>query len=447
MKIQFLNRTRPCLQHQIKRCTAPCVNLISKEDYAQDCKQAELFLQGKDNEVVDQMTTIMNSAADLEEFERAAIYRDRIQSLRQVRLKQFVSDFSENDADIIAFAEEGGIACVNLVMIRGGRHLGDKTFYPKNHLDDEVNILDIFIHQHYDEQVPPPVIVAEGVFDSKLFKSYLNLKFPDKNIKIISKAIGDKRMWLKMAKRNAAINVRQKNLLESGKADKLESLRKLVNIPNLKRIECFDISHTMGKQTVASCVVYDEQTMQNKEYRRFNISNITPGDDYAAMRQVIERRIKRIISEEQTKPDMMLIDGGKGQLKMAMEIFEEFDVIGIRLVSIAKGEGRKSGLETLIFDDGEIIQDIPKNNLGFHLLQHIRDEAHRFAITGHRQKRQKINLSSSIEEIEGIGAKKRKSLLVYFGGLDGVRNASVEELLQVDGINQKLADSIYNFYH
>ena len=443
----FLNRTRPCLQHQIKRCTAPCVNLISKEDYAQDCKQAELFLQGKDNEVVDQMTTIMNSAADLEEFERAAIYRDRIQSLRQVRLKQFVSDFSENDADIIAFAEEGGIACVNLVMIRGGRHLGDKTFYPKNHLDDEVNILDIFIHQHYDEQVPPPVIVAEGVFDSKLFKSYLNLKFPDKNIKIISKAIGDKRMWLKMAKRNAAINVRQKNLLESGKADKLESLRKLVNITNLKRIECFDISHTMGKQTVASCVVYDEQTMQNKEYRRFNISNITPGDDYAAMRQVIERRIKRIISEEQTKPDMMLIDGGKGQLKMAMEIFEEFDVIGIRLVSIAKGEGRKSGLETLIFDDGEIIQDIPKNNLGFHLLQHIRDEAHRFAITGHRQKRQKINLSSSIEEIEGIGAKKRKSLLVYFGGLDGVRNASVEELLQVDGINQKLADSIYNFYH
>jgi excinuclease ABC subunit C len=203
----------------------------------------------------------------------------------------------------------------------------------------------------------------------------------------------------------------------------------------------------MGKQTVASCVVYDEQNMQNKEYRRFNISNITPGDDYAAMRQVIERRIKRIISEEQKKPDMMLIDGGKGQLKMAMEIFEEFDVIGIRLVSIAKGEGRKSGLETLIFDDGEIIQDIPKNNLGFHLLQHIRDEAHRFAITGHRQKRQKINLSSSIEEIEGIGAKKRKSLLVYFGGLDGVRNASVEELLQVDGINQKLADSIYNFYH
>jgi excinuclease ABC subunit C len=294
---------------------------------------------------------------------------------------------------------------------------------------------------------PPPVIVAEGVFDQELIKSFFNLQFSKQKIKIITKASGDKRMWLKMAKRNAMINVRQKNLLEAGKTNKLDSLRALINMPNLNRIECFDISHTMGKQTVASCVVFDDLAMQGKEYRRFNINNITPGDDYAAMRQVLERRIKRIVNEEQTKPDLMLIDGGKGQLKMAIDIFDAYNIVGIRLISIAKGENRKSGLETLIFDDGEIISDIPNNNLGFHLLQHIRDEAHRFAITGHRQKRAKVNLSSSLEEIEGIGPKKRKSLLVYFGGLEGVKNASIEELTQVTGIDLKLAEIVYNFYH
>ncbi|MDC0977326.1 helix-hairpin-helix domain-containing protein, partial [Methylophilaceae bacterium] len=221
----------------------------------------------------------------------------------------------------------------------------------------------------------------------------------------------------------------------------------LLNMPDLNRVECFDISHTMGNQTIASCVVYDDLAMQNKEYRRFNINDITPGDDYAAMYQVLERRVKRIINEEQAKPDMMLIDGGKGQLKMALDVFDKYNVVGIRLVSIVKGEGRKSGLESLILDDGEILKDIPNNNIGFHLLQHIRDEAHRFAITGHRQKRAKTNLSSSLEEIEGIGPKKRKSLLVYFGGLDGIRNASVEELSQVTGIDQKLAEIVYNFYH
>ena len=443
----FSNRVRPCLQHQIKRCTAPCVKLIDEKSYAEDCRQAELFLLGKDNEVIEQMTEHMNLAAENEEYERAAVFRDRIQSLRQVRLKQLVSDFSENDADIIALAEESGIVCINLVMIRGGRHLGDKTFFPRNASDSEFNFTEVFLCQHYDEQMPPPVIVTEGNFDKNLVISFFNLKFPDKKFKIISKATGDKRMWLKMAKRNAMINVRQKNLLESGKTDKIESLRKLLNMPDLNRVECFDISHTMGNQTIASCVVYDDLAMQNKEYRRFNINDITPGDDYAAMYQVLERRVKRIINEEQAKPDMMLIDGGKGQLKMALDVFDKYNVVGIRLVSIVKGEGRKSGLESLILDDGEILKDIPNNNIGFHLLQHIRDEAHRFAITGHRQKRAKTNLSSSLEEIEGIGPKKRKSLLVYFGGLDGIRNASVEELSQVTGIDQKLAEIVYNFYH
>ncbi len=443
----FNNRTRPCLQHQIKRCTAPCVNLISELDYLEDCKQAELFLNGKDNEVIKSMTKSMNMSSERHDYEKAAVYRDRIQSLRQVRLKQFVSDFSENDADILAFAEEGGLTCVNLVMIRGGRHLGDKSFFPKNVHEEIENIAEIFLSQHYDQNKPPPVIVVEGVFDKTLITNFLKLRYGDINLKIISKAIGDKRMWMKMAKRNAEINVRQKNLLESGKSDKLESLRKLLDIENLNRIECFDISHTLGKDTVASCVVYDECSMQAKEYRKFNINGITPGDDYAAMSQVLERRIARMINEGKQKPDLFLIDGGKGQLKVAQQVLKKFNIIDIRIVSIVKGENRKAGLESLLFDDGLILKDIPQNNLGFHLLQHIRDEAHRFAITGHRQKRLKTVLSSSLDEIDGIGLKKKKTLIAYFGGLDGVRNASVEELTQVEGISQKLAESVYNFYH
>ncbi len=314
----FNNRTRPCLQHQIKRCTAPCVGLISDFDYKNDTKQAALFLKGKDTEVIKDLTNRMNKSSDEFNFERAAIFRDRIQSLRQVRLKQSVSDFSEDDADIIAISEDLGQACVNLVMIRGGRHLGDKSFFPKNTVEQNIeNIVEVFITQYYDQKEPPPVLVIEQKFDINLINSFFTLKkYP--SIKIISKILGDKKMWLMMANRNAKIALTQKNNEHASQVKRIIAFRKLLDLPeHVDRIECFDISHTMGERAVGSCVVFDKNMMQNKEYRRYNIKNIEPGDDYAAMRQVLERRYKKIISEDLVKPDIILIDGGKGQLSVS----------------------------------------------------------------------------------------------------------------------------------
>jgi excinuclease ABC subunit C len=444
----FNNRTRPCLQHQIKRCTAPCVGLISDIDYKHDTTQAALFLKGKDSEVIKDLTKRMNKSSDEFNFERAAIFRDRIQSLRQVRLKQSVSDFSENDADIIAISEDLGQVCVNLVMIRGGRHLGDKSFFPKNSVEQNIeNIVEVFITQYYDQKAPPPVLVIEQKFDVGLINSFFSIKqYP--SIKIISRMLGDKKLWLMMANRNAKIALTQKNNEQASKINRIKSFRKLLSLPDhVDRIECFDISHTMGERTVGSCVVFDKTMMQKKEYRRYNIKNIEPGDDYAAMRQVLERRYKKIISEDLVKPDIILIDGGKGQLSVSKDIMEELGISDIMLIGVAKGRLRKSGTETLITSDGLILEDIDQSDLGFHLIQQIRDEAHRFAITGHRARRDKARVTSSIEEIEGVGAKKRKNLLVYFGGLEGVKNATIEELELVEGISKKIAKEIFNFFH
>ena len=444
----FNNRTRPCLQHQIKRCTAPCVGLISDFDYKNDTKQAALFLKGKDTEVIKDLTNKMNQSSDEFNFERAAIFRDRIQSLRQIRLKQSVSDFSENDADIIAISEDLGQICVNLVMIRGGRHLGDKSFFPKNSVEQNIeNIVEVFLTQYYDQKTPPPVLVIEQKFDISLIKSFFALKnYPQ--IKIISRMIGDKKMWLMMANRNAKIALTQKYNEHASQIKRIIAFRKLLNLPEqTNRIECFDISHTMGERTVGSCVVFDKNMMQNKEYRRYNIKNIEPGDDYAAMRQVLERRYKKIISEDLLRPDIILIDGGKGQLSVAKGIMEELGISDIMLIGVSKGRLRKSGTETLFTSDGVILDNINQTDLGFHLIQQIRDEAHRFAITGHRARRDKARVTSSIEEIDGVGLKRRKSLLVYFGGLEGVKNATIEELILVEGISKKIAEVIYNFFH
>jgi excinuclease ABC subunit C len=444
----FKNRSRPCLEHQIKRCTAPCVNLISQSDYLHDTKQAALFLNGKGNEVIKNLTTKMNEHSDSFNFERAAVYRDRIQSLRQVRLQQSVSDFSEKDADIIASYHAYGKVCVNVVMIRGGRHLGDKSYFPKFQQEqDDVNVIEVFIVQFYDQIKPPPSIVI----DKKINKSLIQYFFVIKNyskIKIISKLVGDKKNWHLMAQKNAKVALIQENDKHSAQEEKLFKLRGLLKLPDyVKRIECFDISHTMGAQTVASCVVYDNFNMQPKEYRKFNIKHDNPGDDYGAMREVIDRRLKRIISEESKKPDLVLIDGGLGQVNVAKKIMVQLDVPNIFLVGVSKGPSRKVGQEKLILSDGNIVQETDPTHIGFHLLQKIRDEAHRFAITGHRAKRAKAGLASSLENIEGIGAKKRKNLLVYFGGLDGVKNAPTEELVLVEGINNQLAEKIYDFFH
>lgn len=444
----FKNRSRPCLEHQIKRCTAPCVNLISQSDYMHDTKQAVLFLNGKGNEVIKNLTTKMNEHSDSFNFERAAVYRDRIQSLRQVRLQQSVSDFSEKDADIIASYHAYGKVCVNVVMIRGGRHLGDKSYFPKFQQEqDDVNVIEVFIVQFYDQIKPPPSIVIDKKINKSLIQDFFVIKNYSK-IKIISKLVGDKKNWHLMAQKNAKLALIQENDKHSAQEEKLFKLRELLKLPDyVKRIECFDISHTMGAQTVASCVVYDNFNMQPKEYRKFNIKHDNPGDDYGAMREVIDRRLKRIISEESKKPDLVLIDGGLGQVNVAKKIMVELDVPNIFLVGVSKGPSRKVGQEKLILSDGNIVQETDPTHIGFHLLQKIRDEAHRFAITGHRAKRAKAGLASSLENIEGIGTKKRKNLLVYFGGLDGVKNAPPEELVLVEGINNQLAEKIYDFFH
>ena len=444
----FNNRTRPCLQHQIKRCTAPCVGLISDFDYKNDIKQAALFLKGKDNEVISDLTKRMNQSSDEFNYERAAIFRDRIQSLRQVRLKQSVSDFSENDADIIATEEGFGQVCVNLVMIRGGRHLGDKSFFPKNSVEQNIeNIIEVFLTQYYNQKAPPPVLVIEKKFDKDLIGKFFSLKeYP--LVKIISRIPGDKKMWLTMANQNAKIALKQKNNEHASQVKRIKAFRKLLNLSEqTDRVECFDISHTMGEKTVGSCVVFDKNMMQNKEYRRYNIENIKPGDDYGAMQQVLERRYRKIISEDLVKPDIILIDGGKGQLGVAKSIMEELGISDIVLVGVSKGPLRKSGTETLFTSNGVILENIDQSDLGFHLIQQIRDEAHRFAITGHRARRDKARITSSIEEIEGVGIKKRKSLLVYFGGLEGVKKATIEELIIVEGISNKIAEKIFNFFH
>jgi len=444
----FANRSRPCLQHQIERCTAPCVGLISGEDYRNDVHQAAMFLQGKTSEVMDALGEQMNKAAVNQEYEQAALFRDRIQALRQVQAKQFVSDFNVSDADVIACAELQGQHCINLVMIRGGRHLGDRSYMPKN-TDGETleNSMEAFIAQHYVAQNTPPLIVTGVRIETAVLEEVLSEQ-AGRKVKINTNAIGDKRVWLKMAQTNAELALGQRAATSANQAAKLVALREALRLPDsTERIECFDISHTMGEATVASCVVFDRGDMQNSEYRRYNITGITPGDDYAAMRDVLTRRYKKVAAGEGVRPDLIFIDGGKGQLGVAMEVMAEVGLDDILLVGIAKGEERKPGLETMIFSDtGEMI-NLEKDNKGLHLLQQIRDESHRFAITGHRAKRGKARLHSSLEDIEGIGAKRRKALLTRFGGLDGVKSASIDEIANVEGISQALAEKIYGELH
>lgn len=444
----FSNRSRPCLQHQIERCTAPCVGLISEEDYRSDVHQAALFLQGKTTEVMDALGEQMNNAAAKQEYEQAALFRDRMQALRQVQAKQFVSDFNVSDADVIACAELEGQHCINLVMIRGGRHLGDRSYMPKNTEGEDLeNSVEAFIAQHYMAQNTPPLIVTGVNIETAVLEEVLSEQ-AGRKVKINTNPIGDKRVWLKMAQTNAELALSQRAATTANQSAKLLALRAALRLPdNVERMECFDISHTMGEATVASCVVFDRGDLQNSEYRRYNITGITPGDDYAAMRDVLTRRYTKVATGEGKRPDLIFIDGGKGQLGVAIEVMAEVGLDDILLIGIAKGEERKPGLETMIFSDTGEMVNLEKDNKGLHLLQQIRDEAHRFAITGHRAKRAKARLHSSLEDIEGIGAKRRKALLTRFGGLYGVKSASIDEIANVEGISRALAEKIYDALH
>lgn len=456
----FNNRTRPCLLHQIHRCNAPCVKLISAEDYQADIRNAVLLLQGRHQEVEQTLREAMEHAAEGQHYEHAAVLRDQLRALHTVQQKQFVeSTGGATDADIIALAQserlvaghpQDGLVCVNLAMVRGGRHLGDKSFFPEHAEDLSANeIVQAFIAQHYLNRSVPPLLVLDAECDDETLAQLLSEQ-AGHAVKISQAASGERRQWLEMAHRNALLALQQRKAQQGGQKLRLDKLREFLDMPDLQRIECFDISHTMGEAAQASCVVYENLDMRSSQYRRYNISGITPGDDYAAMRQALMRRYQKLAEdgqkEERARPDLVLIDGGLGQLHIAMEVMHELGLNDLVLVGVAKGEERKAGLEQLIFPDGTAKQ-LRSDDPALHLIQQIRDEAHRFAITGHRAKRGKARTASSLEEISGVGDKRRRSLLTHFGGLREVAQASVEQLCQVEGISKSLAEKIYQQLH
>lgn len=446
----FSNRTRPCLLFQIKRCSGPCVDQISRQDYQNDVKNAELFLQGKQTEVMEVIATKMQQAADRMEYEQAALLRDQIQALRKIREKQFVDSGKALDADVVAcvlMQDGSGKVCVNLAMIRGGRHLGDKSFFPQN-ADDYTpgSVVEAFLAQHYLNRSAPPLIILGEKIERETLQQLLTEQCGHK-ITIQLNPVGEKRVWLNMASENAHLALQQMMSRQASQEKRLLALQQALQMPGLNRIECFDISHTLGEATVASCVVYDNYAMRNNEYRRYNIDGITPGDDYAAMREALSRRYQKVASGEGQLPDLILIDGGKGQVTAAQEALQELGISDANLLGVAKGEERKPGLEQLISPLLEKPLQLPSEHAALHLIQQIRDEAHRFAIQGHRSRRGKARTSSSLEDISGVGAKRRQRLLGRFGGLKGVLTASIEELQQTEGISRKLAEQIYKELH
>ena len=446
----FHHRTRPCLLYQIKRCSGPCVDLIEQSDYQADVKSAALFLQGKQSEVIKSIADKMQQASDQMNYEQAAVFRDQMQALRKIQEKQFVDSGKSLDADVIAGVKASDSSekiCVNLVMIRGGLHLGDKSFFPQNIQGYEMaEVLEAFIAQHYLNRTIPPIIIIDTKIQIETLPSLLTEQ-AHRKVTIVTNPIGERRVWINMAAANARLALKQLLHRQASQEDRLQILQQTLNLPNLNRIECFDISHTAGEATVASCVVYDNFVMQNNEYRRYNITDIEPGDDYAAMKQALQRRYAKVADGQGKMPDLILIDGGKGQVSAAQAILVELGLTEIPFLGVAKGENRKPGLEQLIFPSGQKPLKLPPDQAGLHLIQQIRDEAHRFAIQGHRARRNKARTVSRLEEIAGIGAKRRQSLLGRFGGLKGVLTASVEELQQTEGISQALAERIYRELH
>ncbi len=443
----FNNRTRPCLLHQIHRCSAPCVGLISAEAYATDVRNAGLLLNGKFDEVEKRLRAAMEQAAEALEYEHAAALRDQLQALHTVQQKQFVESGRDTDADIVAVVEAEGALCLNFAVVRGGRHLGDKPFYPSNvQGQDASEVLEAFLAQHYLERSVPPLIITSLEVQDEALEALLSEQAGHK-VQIRHAVTGERRQWLEMAQANALLGLKQQAGMQAGQTLRLEALRNELTLPDLKRIECFDISHTMGEATVASCVVYDDLAIRPQEYRRYNISGITPGDDYAAMKQALQKRYQKLQAGEGKRPDLILIDGGAGQLAMAIEVMAEFGLSDIALVGVAKGVERKAGLEQLLRPGVEKPLQLSPAHPALHLIQQVRDEAHRFAITGHRAKRGKARTTSSLEEIEGVGEKRRRNLLTHFGGLKGVQQASVEELARVEGVSPSLAEKIYNHLH
>jgi len=456
----FANRTRPCLLHQIGRCSGPCVDLVTPDDYKRDVDNAAKFLRGRQTEVLEELERKMLAYAENLQFEQAASVRNQIQALSRVLHQQSMETTGDADVDVIAVVVQGGRACVNLAMVRGGRHLGDRAYFPTQVGDAigdnlgetsiEVDVLAAFLAQHYGDKFVPATFILNIEFDQPELMMALTEQCGHR-INLVFQPQGQRRQWLELAQKGAEISLAR---LLSEQGSQQSRTRALADVLGLEsedldslRIECFDISHTGGEATQASCVVFHHHQMQNGEYRRYNIAGITPGDDYAAMRQVLMRRYEKVANGDGVMPDIALIDGGKGQVEMARQVFTELGLDVGAIVGVAKGEGRRVGLETLIFADGRPAQELGKESAALMLVAMIRDEAHRFAITGMRAKRAKTRQASRLEEIEGIGAKRRQKLLARFGGLRGVIDASVEDLMSVEGISSTLAEEIYRQLH
>ena len=440
----FNNRSRPCLQYQIKRCSAPCVGLVDDETYAQDLDNTRLFLQGKSREVVTNLVARMDEAAKQLNYEAAAVLRDQIRDVQKVAERQYVVS-GQGDVDVVALLIEEAVCCVQVHFIRAGQSLGGKTFFPKMPKSAPASeVLSAFLAQYYLRQSPPAEVVLDRKLDDAEVLAEALSMHAEKKVRLIQQARGDKAKWLRLAKTNAQHAVAVKVASKEGMGRRLEALRELLLLDGLpQRMECFDISHTQGELAVASCVVFDGSGARKDQYRRFNIEGITPGDDYAAMHQALLRRYSRLQKEGSRLPDILFIDGGKGQVSEAQAVVADLGIDEITIVGVAKGPERKAGEETLLMPQLGLEFNARSSNPGLHLVQQIRDEAHRFAITGHRARRAKVRNTSPLESIAGVGSQRRQQLLKHFGGIQGIMRAGVDDLATVPGISRTLAETIY----
>ena len=444
----FANRSRPCLQYQIQRCTAPCVGLISAQSYARDVGAAVKVLEGRNDEVGEDLAKRMEAAAERLDFEEAAQIRDQLAKLKVIQAQQIVTAGADHDADVIAVASTNGEYCVALMFIRAGRSLGSTTFFPKAQFAELNEVLEAFTTQYYLERDAPAEIIVEQDFDEMQLLEAALAERSSHKVRISSSVRGIRARWLEMMQKNAREALQMRGLARAGIESSLEDLRDAFELEEAPtRLECFDISHTSGTDTVASCVVFGVEGPLKSDYRRFNISGIQPGDDYAAMHQALSRRYKRVKDGEIVKPDVLLIDGGKGQLAEAERVLQELGVEGIVLIGVAKGPARRPGQEQLFLLGQDVPTILPPDSRALHLIQRVRDEAHRFAIAGHRRKRAKRHSQSILETIPGLGPVKRRELLKQFGGLQGILRAGIDDFVQIRGLGRELAEVIYEHLH
>ena len=444
----FNHRSRPCLQHQIDRCSAPCVGFIDEESYRNDIGSAIEFLEGNSHQLIDRYVQSMDVAAEDLDYEKAATLRDKIEQLRAISEQQYISTENGN-VDIIAVQAEGEVACVQVFNIRAGMNLGNKSYFPNMpESKPSEQIMTAFLGQYYLAHVIPEEIIASHTpVDAKLLQEMLSAK-AGKKVAITCVPRSKRARWLEIAQKNVTLALQSKLASKAGLAQRFEALQEELDLEFVPtRIECFDVSHTSGEATVASCVVFEQDGPLKSDYRRFNIEGVKAGDDYAAMHQALTRRYTRLKKGECKMPDLLLIDGGKGQVGKAQAVMNELQVEGVKIIGVAKGVERRPGLETLIIPDTNAEINLAEHSLALHLIQQIRDEAHRFAITSHRKRRAKKRVTSPLESIEGLGPKRRQNLLKYFGGMRGVTRAGVEELAKVPGISKNLAKTIHQEVH